>query len=108
MNATLKAVHGPDDLGAVMQAIGAAARAAARTLAVTPAAEKNRALRAMADAVRADVLPILKANDLDLAETRKAGAVAAFLDRLALDRKRVMAVADGLEMIASLPIRSET
>jgi glutamate-5-semialdehyde dehydrogenase len=102
MNTTLKTVERRDDLGATMRGIGTAARAAARTLALAPAAEKDRALRAMAEAVRAHVLPIHKANDEDLAEARKAGAAAAFLDRLALDHKRIMAVADGLEVIAGL------
>jgi glutamate-5-semialdehyde dehydrogenase len=102
MNAPLKAVERRDDIGAAMRAIGANARAAARVLALAPSADKDRALRAMAEAVRAGASAILIANGEDLAEAQNTGATAAFLDRLALDRKRVMAVADGLEAIAGL------
>jgi glutamate-5-semialdehyde dehydrogenase len=102
MNAPLKAVGRRDDIGAAMRAIGVDARAAARVLALAPSADKDRALRAMAEALRASAAAILIANSEDLTEAQNAGAAAAFLDRLALDRKRVMAVADGLEAIAGL------
>ena len=45
---------------------------------------------------------ILAANSEDLAEARKAGATAAYLDRLGLDEKRVAAIAAGLDAIAAL------
>ena len=45
-------------------------RAAARVLALAPSADKDRALRAMAEAVRASAAAILIANSEDLAEAR--------------------------------------
>jgi glutamate-5-semialdehyde dehydrogenase len=56
----------------------------------------------MARAVRLAVPAILAANREDLAEARKAGATAAYLDRLGLDEKRVDAIAAGLDAIAGL------
>jgi glutamate-5-semialdehyde dehydrogenase len=56
----------------------------------------------MARAVRLAVPAILAANREDLAEARKAGATAAYLDRLGLDEKRVGAIAAGLDAIAGL------
>ena len=45
---------------------------------------------------------ILAANAEDVAEAKAAGATAAFLDRLALDDKRVDAMADGLDVVRAL------
>jgi glutamate-5-semialdehyde dehydrogenase len=102
MSAPLKTYEGLGDIAATMRTIGADARAAARILAVAEAAEKNRALRAMAEAVRATSAVILAANDDDVAEVEKAGATAAFVDRLKLDHKRVAAIADGIDTVAAL------
>ena len=102
MNAPLKTMDGSGDIAAMMQAMGAWARAAARRLALAAPAEKDSALKAMARAVRVAMPAILAANREDLAEARKAGATAAYLDRLALDEKRVDAIAAGLDAIAGL------
>ena len=102
MSAPLKSIEPGGDLAAVMHRIGADARAAARILSLASAAEKNRALHAMAEALRADAAAILKANDEDAAESGKAGASAAFIDRLRLDRKRALAIADSVTAIAAL------
>jgi glutamate-5-semialdehyde dehydrogenase len=102
MNAPLKTVDGSGDIAAMMRTMGAQARAAARRLALAAPAEKDRALKAMADAVRNSAAAILAANSEDLAEARKAGATDAFLDRLGLDDKRVAAIAAGLDAIAAV------
>jgi len=102
MNAPLKTIDGSGDIAAMMRALGAQARAAARRLALAAPAEKDCALKAMADAVRNAAPAILAANSEDLAEARKAGATAAFLDRLGLDGKRVAAIAAGLDAIAAV------
>jgi len=85
-----------------MLAIGRAARAAQRELAIAPTAAKNLALTAAAGALRARTREILDANALDLAAARERGTTDAFLDRLALDEKRIEAIAQGLEEIAAL------
>jgi glutamate-5-semialdehyde dehydrogenase len=102
MSANLKSIEGVGDIAAMMRDMGAQARVAARRLALATAAEKDHALRGMARALRATTAAVLAANAEDIAEARKAGATVAFLDRLALDEKRVVAVAAGLEVIADL------
>src|SRR6516225_409962 len=57
----------------------------------------------MAQAIHARAPQILAANAEDVAEARAAGATAAFLDRLALDEKRVVATAQGIEVVRALP-----
>jgi glutamate-5-semialdehyde dehydrogenase len=89
-------------LAATMAQIGRDARAAARVLALAPAAQKNRALAGMAKAIRAARAAILAANEEDRAEAKAAGATSAFLDRLTLDRQRVEAIAVGIEVIRKL------
>ena len=91
------------DLAATMAAIGRRAREAAAALALASAEAKVAALRAAAAAVRAQANEILAANADDLAAARRAGIGGALLDRLALDPKRLEAVAKGLEDIAALP-----
>jgi len=102
VNVPLKAVAGTGSLDATMRDIGHAAREAARALALAPAAQKNRALAAMAKAIRNSRTAILGANAQDRAEAQAGGATPAFLDRLALDAERVDAMAAGLDIIRKL------
>ena len=92
-----------EDIAATMRAIGVNARAAARILATLSPTEKEHAIAAMGRAIRAATAPILAANREDVAEAEKAGATAAFIDRLRLDEKRIAAMADGVDIIAALP-----
>jgi glutamate-5-semialdehyde dehydrogenase len=102
MTAPLKTVEG-SNIAALMREIGEQARSSARVLALAPTAQKDRALAAMAAAIRARQTQILAANAEDMAEAKASGATAAFLDRLALDERRVAAMADGLEVVCALP-----
>ena len=61
------------------------------------------ALREAARAVRTRASEILAANARDLEEAESEGLSPALRDRLALDPKRVGAIAAGLEAIADLP-----
>jgi glutamate-5-semialdehyde dehydrogenase len=89
------------DLAGAMAEIGRRAREAAAALALASADAKIAALTAAARAVRSRANRILDANARDLAE---ADALSpALRDRLALDPKRLEAVARGLEEIATLP-----
>ena len=103
MTAPLKTIEGSGDLAATMRELGRRAKAAARVLALASTAQKNQALEAGAKAIRADAAAILAANAEDVAEARTAGQTDAFLDRLALDDKRVAAMADGLDVVRGLP-----
>ncbi|HWV52867.1 glutamate-5-semialdehyde dehydrogenase [Pseudorhodoplanes sp.] len=102
MTAPLKTVDSAASVATLMQDIGLRARKAARALALAPAAQKDKALRAMAKAIRAATPEILAANEGDVAEARAAGVTGSFLDRLTLDKKRVAAMAEGLEVVAKL------
>ena len=90
------------DTAALMNRMGAAAKAAARLLAVAPTAQKNAALKAAAVALRKNEQKILAANAEDMAAGKAKGLTAALLDRLMLDGKRIAAIAQGLEEIADL------
>ena len=102
MTAPLKAIEITADIAAVMHGIGRRARAAARGLALAPTPQKDQALAAMAQAVRAAAQDILAANAEDIAEAKAAGASEAFLDRLSLDEQRLAAIADGLDVVRAL------
>ncbi len=78
-------------------------RAAAPALARLSSGEKDAALLAMADALEARSGDILAANAQDLARAQAGGMSPAFLDRLALTRERVLAMAGGLRQVAALP-----
>lgn len=83
--------------------MGARARAASARLANTATAEKSVALRAAAQALRADEGAILSANAFDMAAGAKAGLSGAMLDRLKLDAARLEGIAAAVENIAGLP-----
>jgi glutamate-5-semialdehyde dehydrogenase len=104
MTAPLKSIEGTGDKSMVvaMAEIGRAARAAARVLALAPAAQKDRALDLMALSVRAQKARILAANAEDLTEARAAGLSSAAIDRLALDDKRVEGIAEAIETVRAL------
>jgi glutamate-5-semialdehyde dehydrogenase len=102
MTAPFKTIEGSGDLGSIMRDIGQRARAAARVLALATGAQKDQALDEMAKAIRARCDDILAANAEDVAEAKAQGATVAFVDRLALDRKRVDAMADGLDVVRGL------
>src|SRR5207249_5280642 len=81
------------DLAATMAEIGRRARTAAAALAVASAESKVTALCGGARAVRDRASEILAANARDLAEAEDLSP--AVRDRLALDPKRVEAIAAG-------------
>jgi glutamate-5-semialdehyde dehydrogenase len=81
----------------------AAAKRASRSLALLDTATKNRALEAIAVALEARAGEIIEANLLDLEAGREFGLSDALLDRLALDERRIAAMAAGARDIAALP-----
>ena len=65
-------------------------------------ADKNRMLLSMADALSDRSAEILRANEEDLAQAE--GHISdVMLDRLRLDEKRILSMADGVRAIAALP-----
>src|ERR687895_96882 len=80
-----------------------AAKAAARELAQIDSETKDRALLAIAAALEARTPEILEANARDLEAGREAGLSSALMDRLALDERRMAAMAAGVREIVALP-----
>jgi glutamate-5-semialdehyde dehydrogenase len=79
------------------------ARLAARKLALLSRADKDAALRALADAIDDATPAIVAANAEDLERGRSHGMPEGLQDRLLLDEGRVAAVAGALRDIAALP-----
>ena len=103
-NSNDAAVTVPDgDLEGIMRGLGTAAKDAARALTMASTADKDGALRAAANAIRASIPTILEANALDIAHGHDKGLRASLIDRLALDEERLEGIASGLEAIAELP-----
>jgi glutamate-5-semialdehyde dehydrogenase len=102
MTAPLKTIEGAGDIAATMRGIGQRARAAARVLALAPAAQKDRALKAMAAAIRASTGAIIASNAEDITEAKANSATPAFIDRLALDSAGIEAMAASIEVVAAL------
>ncbi len=102
MTASLKAIDGSAELTTLMTDLGRQARAAARTLALAPPEQKNRALEAMERAIRAGADKILAANAEDVADAKAAGTTSAFLDRLTLTPARVEAMAEGIAVVRGI------
>ncbi len=90
------------NIAALMTEIGAAARQAARILAGTPRAAKDRALKAAAETLRAQTNALLEANRADVAAAETHGLSDAMIDRLRLTPERIEAMAAGLDAIAEL------
>jgi len=78
------------------------ARAAARLLARHDRAAKDAALRAVAEGLRARQAEVLEANARDVEEARARGTSGALVDRLALDPRRVAAMADAVAQVGAL------
>ena len=85
-----------------MNAMGEGARRAACALALTGNEQRNKALRAAAEALRRRQGEILAANAVDMSEGEERGLSAAMLDRLMLDEDRVEGMAAGIEAVAEL------
>ena len=91
------------DVKSYMQTVGKQAREASRAIARADTNQKNRALLAMAAAIRRDAAKLLEANARDMEHARASGLDAALLDRLQINDKAVAGMAEGLEQIAALP-----
>ncbi len=91
------------DIPTLMRHMGEAAKDAGAVLATASSETKDKALYAMAAAIRAGAEELEKANAKDMAAGKEKGLTKALLDRLLLDDDRIKSMADGLEAIAGLP-----
>lgn len=91
------------DLTATIHDYGRRARAAARQLRQCSSDQKNRGLIAMADRLVSMQDEILAANGRDVEKAKTDGLSAAMIDRLTLNSKRLVAMAEGVRQVAALP-----
>jgi glutamate-5-semialdehyde dehydrogenase len=78
------------------------AKAASRVLSTISGADKNRILREMAEALRANTMNLIEANAKDMRSGEENDLSSALMDRLYLDEKRIDAMAVAIEEIAAL------
>jgi glutamate-5-semialdehyde dehydrogenase len=90
-------------LAQTLHGLGRAAVEARHVLALAGGEQRNRALHAMAAALRTRATEILAANDADVSAATASGLGKAALERLRLDEARIEAMASGVEAIAALP-----
>ena len=84
------------------QEILTGAKSASRKASVLTTEKKNAVLMQMADALEAGTKEILSANEIDL--TNAKGVLPdVMLDRLRLDEKRIIGMANGIRDVALLP-----
>lgn len=83
--------------------IGKKAKIAGSKLANYSAENKNKVLSCMADTLIKEKDYILQENLLDIKISRENGAKEAFTDRLMLNEKRIVGIAEGLREVAKLP-----
>ncbi len=88
------------DIPALMDDMGARARAAAQVLATTTSEKKYAALKSAAHAIESREQEIMDANAEDLVYAEAKGLSPAMLDRLTLDPRRIRAMATGLRQVA--------
>lgn len=82
---------------------GELAKKAAYQLSNISSEAKDRALQAIADALIKNQEHILSANKIDVEAARTKGTSGSLLDRLTLNDKRIIAMAEGVEQVKSLP-----
>jgi glutamate-5-semialdehyde dehydrogenase len=78
------------------------AKSASRVLATMSGSERNRILREMAEALRANTMSIIESNAIDMQRADEDNLASSLKDRLMLDEKRIDAMAVAIEEIAAL------
>ncbi|WP_376873365.1 glutamate-5-semialdehyde dehydrogenase [Albirhodobacter sp. R86504] len=91
------------DALALIETLGAAARAAALELAFADPQAKTDALNAAADAVWERRAEIIAANAQDQAFGVEKGLTSAMMDRLVLDEERIAGICKALREVAAQP-----
>jgi len=85
-----------------LTALARRGQSSAKKLATLSTVEKNKALTAIADGLRANVQSILTANQIDLAHADENGISKAMQDRLRLTAQRIEDIALAVEEIIQL------
>jgi glutamate-5-semialdehyde dehydrogenase len=93
---------GDGTLARTIEQIGERARSASRCLAQAATAEKNLALKAIADRIEQCSGQILRENEADLQAGAQKGLSSALLERASLSPKRIKAMADSVRGVIDL------
>ena len=86
-----------------MISLGKKALEAKDFLASVTEEQKNKALMAIADALRKNRETIIEANKIDIENGENAGLGKGLIDRLMLDEKRINDIADSVVNVIHLP-----
>lgn len=86
----------------ILETMGKKAKEASYELGAASTKEKDKALLAMAQELIENKNEILEANRIDLKNAEIKGTPKAMLDRLALDKDRIKAMAEGLKEVVNL------
>ena len=96
-------MNAPADIAVYMTGLGRAARQAATRMARAHTAEKDAALRALAQGLRQQASALQAANAHDIQAAQAAGLAAPMVDRLRLSPAVIETVAQGCEQLAAMP-----
>jgi len=89
-------------MGSKMEQFLKEAKSASRVLNTLSGSDKNKILKEMANAVRANTMDLIEANAIDMLEGEKNKLSSALMDRLFLDEERIESMAKAVEEIAAL------
>lgn len=90
-------------LAGMIEDMAKEAKAASRQLRRVGKAQKDSTLELLAGKLIDMQADIIKENEKDLTQARKAGLSAAMIDRLTMDYNVIREMADGLREVAALP-----
>lgn len=85
-----------------IEELGVRAKAAEPEISSLHSAEKNMALKKIADRLRRDSAVLIEANALDIAAAEANGMSKSLIDRLTLTEARIEAMAEGVEQVIAL------
>jgi len=91
------------DLKAQVIAAAAAAKSATGALAIANSAQKNSALKLIAQALIDRTAEIVSVNQTDIAQAKAEQISAALIDRLTLTPERIKAISEAVLELVSLP-----
>ncbi|GKX30058.1 gamma-glutamyl phosphate reductase [Vallitalea longa] len=81
---------------------GQKAKKSSFTLAQLSSNDKNKGLKAVADAILLNEKDIIEANKIDVSNAEKNGVKGSLVDRLTLDSNRIKSMAEGIMKIIQL------
>ncbi len=79
------------------------AKKASKDLAKLNVKQIDEILQTCANDLKQNLDDIIKANEIDLKNARETGLKESLIDRLKLDKSRVLAMVEGIQKIANLP-----